>query len=119
MKRIWILAVVLFLLAGCASFQPDETGMAPIVGTLNAMQAANVASAPFNPYAIPIAGILGTLAAIISAYAASQRKQKVTATKKYTAHKRGVEASMRESDPRNADMLYEKIETERNRLGIK
>lgn len=118
MKRIWILAVVLCLLAGCASFQPGETGTPPIVGTLNAIQAANAASAPFNPYAIPIAGVLGTLTAIISAYAASQRRQKVTATKKYAAHKIVMGEDLKGADESVADERYRKIGEERKKLGL-
>ena len=85
----------------------DEKAREDKIGALiDAAIVANSASAPLNPYAGPIGGVLAVVA---SGYAAVTKKSKNVVDKKYKAHKQGVEEVMRNADPRVADDIYNAI----------
>jgi len=119
MRKLILVVAVLLLLGGCAAFQQQETGEVPVVDTINTIRAVNAASAPFNPWALPIETFLGTVTLMIGAYAAAKRKEANLLGLKYEAHKRAVEAEMRNSTPEIANALYEAIGEERKNLNIK
>jgi hypothetical protein len=102
----------------CGAFQQDKGGRVPIVETLDAVRAANAVSAPVNPWAVPIEGVLGTISLAIATYAATLKRKNSVVAKKYEAHKRGVESVMRESDADSAEVIYRKIAEERKKLNI-
>ena len=116
---ILLCALVLVAATGCCgALTPDESGKVPLQASLDAVRAANAASAPLNPWALPLEGILGTVSLVIGAYAASTKRNQMATAKKYEAHKRGVEAVMRDSQPDQADIIYEAIGDQRKKLGI-
>ena len=120
MRKLILVVAVLLLLGGCAAFQQQEPDQnPPIVDSINTIRAVNAASAPFNPWALPIETFLGTVTLMIGAYAAAKRKEANLLGLKYEAHKRAVEAEMRNSTPEIANALYEAIGEERKNLNIK
>jgi predicted small lipoprotein YifL len=66
----------------------------------------NAKSAPINPYAAVIGGVL-TLGS--AGYAALTKKSKNIVDKKYKSHVQGVQEVSRNADPRVADDLYNAI----------
>ncbi len=112
------LFVLMVWLTGCSLVEQDEGGRIPLVDGINAVRAANIASAAVNAYALPIEAVLGTLTAVVTAYAIAKRKQQITTNKKYTAHKRAVEADMRAGCEEDAEVMYNRIGEERKKLGL-
>ena len=79
------------------------------IQTIELIRAGNAASAPINPYAGPIEVGLGLLTAVAGIFAAKKSKDAKVATKKYTAHKIGVEKTMIDADPVIKRAMYENI----------
>lgn len=68
-KRILFLLCLLLLVSGCLEGTMRTSGdLDALLATVNTLAAANVASAPVNPYAIPIgiglSGLVGILEAL-------------------------------------------------------
>jgi len=91
----------------------DEKANEDKLGALiDAAIVGNKASAPLNPYAGPIGGVLAIVA---GGYAAIQRKGKVVSDKKYRSHRQGVAAFMQKNE---APELYDEIGKARAKQGI-
>ena len=60
------------------------------------IQAANTASAPVNPYAVPVGAGLSLLSLILGWIAKRKADEAAAAQAKYQAHKQGVELTMKE-----------------------
>lgn len=62
------LCVLLMLSAGCYEYARTPDSLDALLSTVNSLATANVASAPVNPYAIPIgvglSGLIGILEAL-------------------------------------------------------
>ena len=102
----------------CEAFNQDGQGNVPAQDFVTAVRTVNAASAPVNPLAIPIDIGLGLLSTVLFGVTVKKSRQLSTVGKKYEAHKRGVEATMREETPTNARLLYQAIGNERKKLGI-
>jgi len=59
------------------------------------LQTANAASAPFNPYAVPVGAALTLLSAVLGIFARNKTKEAAIVQRKYTAHKQGVERAIK------------------------
>ena len=82
----------------------DQKSQEDKIGALiDAAIVANSGSAPINPYAGPIGGVLAIIA---SGYAAMKRSDAVKVGAKYKAHKQGVQAFMTKNE---APELYDEI----------
>lgn len=88
------------------------------------IQAANAASVPFNPWAVPIGGFL-TLTTIIGGYFSTKRKKEAeAATAKNAAYKVGIEgtkaamAAKAMTAPEVASLLYDNIGKARAAKGV-
>ena len=88
------------------------------MAAIESARAANAVSAPVNPYAPVIEGVLGLAAIVAGGYGLKQHKDKTLVAKKYTAHKRGVEALMRDSKAEDAKIIYDAIGEERKKVGL-
>ena len=60
------------------------------------LQAANIASEGFNPYAVPVGVGLSLLSIILAWVAKRKAAEAAAAQAKYQAHKQGVERTMKE-----------------------
>ena len=89
---------------------------------LAALQAANRASAGYNPYAVPIEAGLGLATVLAGLFGLKKRDDAKVMTAKYRAHKVGVESVTRkltaEGDTKVASKLYDAIGDARKGLGI-
>ena len=119
MKKLIILLVLIVMLAGCDSiFKQDRPGSSPFTRSIGIARKANAASSPLNPYAGLIEIGLGLVTVIASGGYAIKSRQFVKADKKYTAHKRVLEAKMRELPQSASDGLYAEVGKERKKLGL-
>lgn len=93
------------------------------------IQAGNAASAPFNPYAVPVGAGLALLTAIMGAFAKKKNDEAIKADAKYQSHKQGVESSIKDmrisndaSMKKGADLfdkvLYDNIGLARKKNGV-
>ncbi len=92
-----------------------------VANWITLLQAANLGSTPWNPYALPITAAL-TLATTI--YGLVKRKEAGENELKYKAHKQGVEKTMKEMSASESGKdweisLYETIGDARAHLGVK
>lgn len=120
-----------------ADYLPDDD---TAVVLLKAVQAANKASTPWNPYAMPIEAILGLITLLMGIFAAKKKidaanseakaaQEKAAAAEaiaKYQAHKQGVELTMKQASVSSDEavkamevQLYKNIGEARASLGIK
>ena len=90
-----------------------------------ALQAANTASASFNPYAAPVAAGLTLASIVIGLFAKKKSDDAKKSAAQYQAHKAGVEKTMKEvSVNKNEDVqavekqLYDNIGEARKALGV-
>jgi len=60
------------------------------------LQAGNAASAPFNPYAVPVGAGLALVTAVMGAFAKKKNDEAKKYSAKYNAHKEGVELTMKQ-----------------------
>jgi len=85
-------------------------------------QAANQASATYNPYAVPITAGLTLASLIFGFYERSQAKKKAAEAekngKKYQAAKQGTELTMKTQPPELQKELYENIGKARVAVGV-
>ena len=105
-----------------AKVYDEKAGADPVGAAIEALQTANDASAPINPYAGLIGAVLGLAGAV---YGVKKRADLKIADEvgaelgaKYTAHKRAAAKIMREGTVEEADKMYETIGTERKALGL-
>ena len=83
-----------------------------------AAQAVNAASAPVNPYAVPIGAGLTLAGLILEILRRKEKNEKETAEAKYAAHKQGAEAFRMRANKEVAVELYESIGKARERIGV-
>jgi len=100
----------------------DSQGLFTLI---QSAQAANSATAPWNPYSGPIAAALTIISIILGIILRKKTAQAAALALKYQAHKQGVEKTMKEvslaSDPEIAKVevkLYENIGAARSTLGV-
>ena len=89
----------------------------PTGAIVEAFRKANAISTPVNPYAPMIDAGLVLATAIGAVIAGVKQKQLTTATKKYQAHKTGVESYIRSGSDQGGK-LYDAIGEKRAGLGI-
>lgn len=89
------------------------------------LQAVNAASAGVNPYVLPVGGVLTALSIVLGWIAKRNGAEASKQTKKYQAHKQGVELTMKEvSASSDSDVvaieaqLYANIGAARSSLGV-
>lgn len=63
---------------------------------ITGLKAANTASAPLNPYAVPIGAGLSLVGAFLEVMRRKEKNEKAKVQAKYQAHKQGVEKTMKE-----------------------
>lgn len=106
--------------------QGAYSGGGSLLTLLEAAQAGNAASAPFNPYAPVIQAGLVLATALAAAFAKKKANEANLSAAKYKAHKLGVEKTMKEvSASTSATVkqveakLYENIGAARAAIGVK
>ena len=92
---------------------------------ISQLQAANAASGGMNPYAVPVGAGLTVLSMILGGLAKRNAGIAATVTKKYQAHKQGVEKTFKEVSSSSVaavveveGRLYSNIGDARARLGV-
>ena len=83
------------------------------------LQAANVASAGFNPYVIPVGTGLTILSIVLGWFARRNAAAAAKEKLKYQAHKQGVEKTMIGKDAELQKEIYENIGESRIGLNVK
>jgi hypothetical protein len=103
----------------------DYSDSQGLLTLLQSAQAANAATAPWNPYAALIAAALTILSTILGIALRKQAAKTAALGLKYQAHKQGVEKTMKEvsasSDTEVAKVeltLYDNIGAARSALGV-
>jgi len=110
----------------------EYSGGAGLVTIIEGAQAANAASAPWNPYAAVIAAALTILSTILgikfkqkAAEAKSEREKAEASGLKYQAHKQGVEKTMKQTSVSDVAevkkveaVLFDNIGEARANLGV-
>jgi hypothetical protein len=126
-KAVVFMAIVamltILLIPGCldSEGQPPGDGVtriSPAIETITKLRTANLASVPVNPYAGLIEIGLGLTTVILGGSYIKKNIDSNKTNKKYKAHKQGVVAFMRDSQPATADGLYQEIATARKNNGI-
>ena len=104
----------------------DYSENSGLVTLIESAQAANAATSPWNPYAIPIAAALTLLSTLLGIIARKKAAEAAAAQLKYQAHKQGVEKTMKEvsasdvPDVKNVEArLYDNIGAARAALAVK
>lgn len=89
------------------------------------LQAANIASGEFNPYAVPVGVGLSLLSITLAWVAKRKAAEAAAAEAKYQAHKAGVELTMKEVSASSTpavraveSILYENIGNARAATGV-
>ncbi len=124
MRKIFIVMLFGLMLSGCCSHHLDSKGLSDkpvneqIGAVVSAVRTANIATAPLNPYAPVIEGVLGTIALALGVFGYKMSGALKAVGLKYEAHKRAVEAEMRSASPQDAEAIYESVGSERKKLGI-
>jgi hypothetical protein len=119
MKRIILLLVLAFMLAGCDDvFQQDETGNSPFLKGVETARAVNAVSVPVNPYAGLIEIGLGLVTIAAGGCYIKKRSELGVVAKKYQSHKVAVSDIMKEMTPEEQALLYEKIGSLRKKVGL-
>lgn len=86
MKKCLLICALLFLVSGCLEeYVRDETALTVALDTVRSLADANTASAPVNPYAVPIGVGLTGMIAILEAL---RRKEK--SGRKFAEHNNNV-----------------------------
>lgn len=100
----------------------DSRGLLTLI---QSAQAANAATAPWNPYAAPIAAALTILSTILTILLRRESAKTEALGLKYQAHKQGVEKTMKQAstsaipDVKNfGTVLYDNIGAARSALGV-
>jgi len=89
------------------------------------LMAVNRASAPYNPYVVPVEAGLGLVTVLAGLFGLNKRKEAQVATAKYSAHKVGVESLTKRitaegnGGAKIAADLYDAIGKARANLGVK
>jgi len=90
------------------------------------LQAANRASAPYNPYAVPIEAGFGLVTVLAGLFGWTKSKEAKVASAKYSAHKIGVESVTKRTVAEDGNTgakiaadLYDAIGKARANLGVK
>ena len=91
-----------------------ESNEDKIGALIDAAIVANTASAPINPYAPAIGGLLAVLG---GGYGALKRNEAIASRGKYQSHKQGVDSFM-VNNVENASKLYDEIGKARARNGV-
>lgn len=106
--------------------EAEYSGGDDLTTILEAVRAGNAASGPFNPYAVPIEMGLGLVVAVLGMFAKKKSTEATEFKAKYTAHKIGVEKTMKEvssadaPEIRNVETkLYDNIGEARKAVGVK
>ncbi|KKM98867.1 hypothetical protein LCGC14_1153620 [marine sediment metagenome] len=82
----YFLIVLLFFFAGCSDYSLyPESGFAAAIKTIDALSTANTASAPLNPYSLPIGIGLAGISAMLEALRRRERSARKYAEGKLNA----------------------------------
>jgi hypothetical protein len=146
-KIISVVVIAVFAFVGCnltpAKVQRESARVAPQVQEIGSavtgqklggddladwialIGAGNAASAPFNPYAVPVGAGLALLSAVLGVVAKKKTTDAAKSNAKYQSHKQGVELSMKELTLENSEqairidkVIYENIGQARQRNGV-